>query len=82
MFSNKQGFNSHLPLSDTSARARLGIIGFGCSNCSDTSESRIGFGTAGSMYGMKDENSCGNEAKYNSDKGDKSIKTFGYILVQ
>ena len=41
--------------------------------------SRIGFGTGGCP---DKTNSCGNEAKWFPDNGEKHIKAMGYILVQ
>ena len=55
-------------------RARIGIIANQQNDCS-TCNSRIGFGTGG-------DNSCGNEATFNPDNGDKHIRAMGYILVQ
>ncbi|XP_022809751.1 uncharacterized protein LOC111346747 [Stylophora pistillata] len=74
---NKEGFNPTSTEKENS-KARIGIIANdnkGCRTC----DSRIGFGTGG--YG-DDSNTCGNEAKHNSDNGDKHIKAMGYILVQ
>ena len=74
---NKEGFNAVSTESDFS-RARIGIIsndGNPCDNCN----SRIGFGTGGLF---DDSNTCGNEASYAPDNGNRHIKTFGYILVQ
>ena len=74
---NKQGFNA-LCSGPTSSKARIGIISnneYDCSSCN----SRIGFGTGG---GADNSNTCGNEAKWFADNGDKHIKAMGYILVQ
>ena len=70
---NKEGFNA---VSDNRGffRARIGIIANQQNDCS-TCNSRIGFGTGG-------DNSCGNEATFNPDNGDKHIRAMGYILVQ
>ena len=70
---NKEGFNA---VSDNRGffRARIGIIANQQNDCS-TCNSRIGFGT-----GV--DNSCGNEATFNPDNGDKHIRAMGYILVQ
>ena len=70
---NKEGFSA---VSDNRGffRARIGIIANQQNDCS-TCNSRIGFGTGGN-------NSCGNEAKFNPDNGDKHIRAMGYILVQ
>ncbi|XP_031569647.1 uncharacterized protein LOC116304125 [Actinia tenebrosa] len=72
-----EGFNVDTKRYPRAARARIGIIGFQ-KDCSFPSRSRIGYGTSGDHYGMKDSNSCGNE------DGNKSIsiKAFGYVLVQ
>ena len=60
------------------SKARIGIVGNNENACT-TSDSRIGFGTAGYP---DDTNSCGNEAKHGGDKGDKSTEAMGYIFVQ
>ncbi|RMX59472.1 hypothetical protein pdam_00018375 [Pocillopora damicornis] len=74
---NKEGFNvvSDVP---NFSKARIGIVGNNENACT-TSDSRIGFGTAGYP---DDTNSCGNEAKHGGDKGDKSTEAMGYIFVQ
>ncbi|XP_068731497.1 uncharacterized protein [Montipora capricornis] len=60
-------------------KARIGIIAndnlHECSTC----DSRIGFGTGGRK---DDTNTCGNDASFSADHGDRYIKTIGYILVQ
>jgi len=71
-----QGFNSDMPGSPDSAKARIGIIGYP-NKCGGAAQSRIGFGTAGDWYGQDDSNSCGNEDLNASQK-----KAFGYIFVQ
>lgn len=72
-----QGFNSRgKEIFPNTPRARIGIIGTP-NKCTQSAQSRIGFGTMGSYYGMDDSNSCGNEMKDVS-----RIKAFGYILVQ
>ena len=73
---NKEGFNAvgTYPLS---SKARIGIISNNedvCTSC----DSRIGFGTGGYP---DNSTSCGNEAKWSTDNGDKHIKAMGYILV-
>ena len=76
LYCNKEGFNAEGTNSGNS-RARIGIIsndGNHCTGC----DSRIGFGTAGEF----DSNTCGNEASWSPDNGDKHIKAIGYILVQ
>ena len=60
------------------AKARIGILGNNENDCT-TCDSRIGFGTGGKH---DDSNTCGNEASYYGDNGDKHIKAMGYILVQ
>lgn len=74
---NREGFNavSDLP---NSSKARIGIVGNNENDCK-TSDSRIGFGTAGYP---DDSNSCGDAAKHGGDNGDKLIKAMGVILVQ
>ncbi|PFX17092.1 hypothetical protein AWC38_SpisGene18594 [Stylophora pistillata] len=74
---NKEGFNP-TSIEKKNSKARIGIIANDQGNCK-TCDSRIGFGTGG--YG-DESNTCGNEAKHNSDNGDKHIKAMGYILVQ
>ena len=76
-YCNKEGFNAvgdnpHL------SKARIGITADGKSNCGSC-DSRIGFGTGGLH---DDSNTCGNEATYSPDNGNKHIKAMGYILVQ
>ena len=73
----KEGFNA-LPIFKNYSKARIGIIANERSHC-NSCDSRIGFGTGGIG---DDSNTCGNEAKHGGDKGDKHIKTIGYILVQ
>ena len=60
------------------SKARIGILGNDQNSCSSP-DSRIGFGTAGNH---DDTNTCGNEAVFSADNGDKHIKAMGYILVQ
>ena len=74
---NKEGFNvvSEYP---HSSKARIGIIANNENPCSSC-DSRIGFGTGGLQ---DDSNTCGNEAEFYPDGGDKHIKAMGYILVQ
>ena len=74
---NKEGFNAicgHTP----HFKARIGITSSLPNSCVYC-DSRIGFGTGGQH---DDTNTCGNEATYSPDNGDKHIKTMGYILVQ
>ncbi|XP_022804035.1 uncharacterized skeletal organic matrix protein 5-like [Stylophora pistillata] len=74
---NKEGFNP-TSIQKKSSKARIGIIANENKNCK-TYDSRIGFGTGG--YG-DESNTCGNEAKFRSENGEKHIKAMGYILVQ
>ena len=75
---NKEGFNIACTNGYINAKARIGILSnneYNCSNC----DSRIGFGTGGSP---DDYNTCGNEAMWSPDNGEKHIKAICYILVQ
>ena len=72
---NKKGFNSQC---SGLSKTRIGIICNEQNNC-NSCDSRIGFGTGGDP---DDTNSCGNEATWSPDNGDKHIKAVGYILVQ
>ena len=74
---NKEGFNA---VGDDKrySKARIGFLGNNENNCASC-DSRIGFGTGGCP---DNSSSCGNEAKYSPDNGEKRIKTTGYILVQ
>ena len=73
---NREGFNAK---SDSLqfAKARIGIVSNNEYLCLN-GDSRIGFGTGGDR---DDTNTCGNEAFYDPDNGDKHIKAMGYILV-
>ena len=74
---NKEGFNA-VSTNAGASRARIGIIsnnGNDCSSC----DSRIGFGTGGYP---NNSNSCGNEAIFSPDNGNKHIKGMGYIMVE
>ena len=75
-FCKKEGFNAVGGI--RYSKARIGIIGNNEKDCK-TCNSRIGFGTGGNP---DKTNSCGNEAKWSPDNGDKHIKAMGYILVQ
>ena len=80
---NKEGFNA-LPGEYESARARIGIISNNEDDCR-TSDSRLGFGTAGGWQGTGIRNpngSCGNSAFFEGDNGDRKIAAFGFIFVQ
>ena len=74
---HKEGFNVLCSLGSAS-KARIGIVANQENNCTSC-DSRIGFGTGGIP---DDSNTCGNEAKYGPDNGEKHIKAMGYILVQ
>ncbi|XP_020610633.1 uncharacterized skeletal organic matrix protein 5-like [Orbicella faveolata] len=74
---NKEGFNV-MCTSNTHSKARIGIVSNEQNLCS-TCDSRIGFGTAGDSG---DSNTCGNQAMYDPDNGEKHIKAMGYILLQ
>ena len=74
---NSQGFNVKSKDS-TYAKARIGIISNNEDDC-NLCDSRIGFGTGGIH---DDSNTCGNEAMYKTDNGDKHIKAMGFIFVQ
>ena len=76
-YCNKEGFNAvggNLRLS----KGRIGITANEQNDCGSC-DSRIGFGTGGFS---DDSNTCGNEATYSPDNGNKHIKAMGYILVQ
>ena len=74
---NREGFNV-LCGHKINSKARIGIVTNNENDCWSC-DSRIGFGTGG----MQDNsNTCGNEARYATDNGNKHIKAMGYILVQ
>ena len=74
---NKEGFN--VLSGDTSySKVRIGYMANEQNDC-NTCDSRIGFGAGGNQ---DNSNSCGNEASFSPDNGDKHIKAMGYILVQ
>ncbi|KAL9953741.1 hypothetical protein ACROYT_G041203 [Oculina patagonica] len=73
---NRKGFNA--ACSPGSSNARIGILGNEDNDCSKC-DSRIGFGTGGYP---DDSNTCGNEAKWKPDNGEKHIKAMGYVFVQ
>ena len=73
----KEGFNV-VAGRPANSKARIGILGNNENDCSSC-DSRIGFGTGGKQ---DDSNTCGNEATYGGDNGDKHIKAMGYILVK
>ena len=75
---NKEGFNVAGSFRATSV-TRIGFLGNNEDDCVRP-DSRIGFGTGGYP---DDSNTCGNEAMYITDNGDKHIKaSMCYILVQ
>ena len=76
LYCDKEGFNA-VGTNSGFTRARIGIISNDYNHCTGC-DSRIGFGTAGEF----DSNTCGNEASWSPDNGDKYIKAIGYILVQ
>ena len=77
---NKEGFNVFCEASGSSkfSKARIGIIANNENDCL-TCDSRIGYGTGGFE---DDSNTCGNQATFYPDNGNKHIKAMGYILVQ
>ena len=75
---NKEGFNAFSGQSDRS-KVRIGIISNEQDDC-QSCNSLIGFATGNYP---NDAKSCGDEAlKAGSDKGWKSVKAIGYILMQ
>ena len=74
---NKEGFNA-VSGNPYLSKARIGILGNEQDDCF-TCDSRIGFGIGGKH---DNDNTCGNEARYEGDNGNKHIKVMGYILVQ
>ena len=79
---NREGFNAKSNKQSHSgkdqSKARIGFLGNNENDC-DMCDSRIGFGTGGLH---DNNNTCGNEATYYPDNGNKHIKGIGYILVQ
>ena len=61
-------------------RLKQELVNFLGNNDNDcvTCNSRIGFGTGGYH---DDSNTCGNEATWSPDNGNKHIKSTAYILV-
>ena len=74
---NKEGFNVR-SVHDGYSKARIGILGNEGVNCIKC-DSRIAFGGGGTPNKY---NKCGNSAKHGADKGNKNIKTLGFIFVQ
>ena len=74
---SREGFNA---VGDDArqSKARIGITANQENHCGSC-DSRIGFGTGGLH---DNSNTCGNEATYSPDNGNKHIKAMGYILVQ
>ena len=73
---NQEGFNTKS--GDNRVKARIGILGNEQNEC-NSCDSRIGFGTGGDPG---DSNTCGNEAFYSPDNGNRHIQAMGYILLQ
>ena len=71
---NREGFNA-VGDNPSHSKARIGIIANQQDDCGSCN-SQIGFGTG------DDFNTCGNEARYSPDNGNKHIKAMCYILVQ
>ena len=74
---NLEGFNAQCK-SMGSPKARIGILSNEQDNC-ESCDSRIGFGTGDHS---DNSNTCGNEAAYKAENGNKYIKAMGYILVK
>ena len=76
---NLEGFNVAI-YKGTSVypKVRIGVTSNELDNCYGC-DSRLGFGGGGQH---DDTNTCGNEAIYLTDNGNKHIKAMGYILVQ
>ena len=76
---NKEGFNVARTNAKRQTRgARIGILSNDQNDCSSC-DSKIGFGTRGHP---DDTNTCGNQARFGGDNGDRHIKAMGFILVQ
>ena len=77
---NKEGFNVG-SVHDGYSKARIGILGNEGNDCSKC-DSRIAFGGGGTPH---KPNKCGNGAKHGGggggDKGNKNVKTWGFIFV-
>ena len=76
-YCNREGFNAKVT-NERFSIARIGITSNQENDC-NSPDSRLGFGTGGYP---DDSSTCGNEAKYGGDNGDRTIKTMGYIFVQ
>ena len=75
-YCNWEGFNPAGP--NNGPKARIGILSNEQNDC-NSCDSRIGFGTGGPH---DNSNTCGNDARYGGDNGDRHTKAMGYILVQ
>lgn len=74
---NLEGFNVMSDQSDYS-KVRIGYMANQENDCA-SGDSRIGFGAGGYQ---DDTNTCGNEATFSPDNGEKHIRANGYIFVQ
>jgi hypothetical protein len=77
---SREGFNAVCDGADPS-RVRIGIVGNNENDCTSC-DSRLGFGGASGAGGQDAGNSCGNEAYFDADGGDRSIRAFGYVFVR
>ncbi|MDQ3367695.1 MAG: hypothetical protein M3680_19915 [Myxococcota bacterium] len=75
---NREGFNV---VSGGGTNTRIGIIGNQENNC-DSPDSRIGIGTEGDFCGQNPSHAAGNEARCQSDAGDRATVAFGYVMVR
>jgi hypothetical protein len=73
-----EGFNVDAPWGNGT---RIGIVSNQENDCG-TPDSRIGIGTQGDNCGQNPNHSSGDEAKCDSDGGDVSIPTVGYVMVR
>lgn len=76
-YCNRHGFNVYHDY----ARARIGIITNNENEC-NSPDSRLGFGTAGHACGQDDGNTVGNECRCGCNRGDRSRRLFGWILMR
>ena len=76
-YCNMEGFNA-VGNNHGHSKARIGWISNNENDCFSC-DSRIGFGTGGYQV---DANTCGNEASFGPENGDKHIKAIGYIFIQ
>jgi hypothetical protein len=77
-YCNLEGFNA---VCGGDTKCRIGIVSNQENDCGSC-DSRIGFGCTGAYCGQDTNNSCGNEARCAADAGDRSVKTFGYIMIR